>query len=111
MPSWDRRHFLKAAAGIAALPAALQEALAVPAERRTGTIKDVQHVVILMQENRSFDHYFGCLKGVRGFSDPRPLTLPSGRPVFHQPVGGGTEEALLPFRFDTAASRAERIAS
>ncbi len=111
MPRLDRRHFLKAAAGVAALPATLKEALAIPAERRTGTIKDVQHVVILMQENRSFDHYFGCLKGVRGFSDPRPLILPSGKSVFHQPVGGGTADTLLPFRFDTAATCAERVAS
>ncbi len=27
----------------------------------TGTIADLKHVVILMQENRSFDHYFGTL--------------------------------------------------
>jgi len=111
MPKLDRRHFLKAAASMAALPATLREALAVPAARRTGTIADVQHVVILMQENRSFDHYFGCLSGVRGFSDPRALTLPSGKSVFHQPVGGGTADVVLPFRFDTEATRAERIAS
>src|SRR5579859_623140 len=111
MPKLDRRHFLKAAASVAALPATLREALAIPAARRTGTIADVQHVVILMQENRSFDHYFGCLSGVRGFSDPRALTLPSGKSVFHQPVGGGTTDVVLPFRFDTDATRAERIAS
>src|ERR1700760_3967733 len=82
----DRRHFLKTAAlGLAALPPLIREALAIPAATRTGTIRDVEHVVILMQENRSFDHYFGTLRGVRGFSDPRPTTLPSGRSVFHQP--------------------------
>jgi phospholipase C len=111
MPTLDRRLFLKSAASMAALPLTLKEALAIPAARRTGTIKDVEHVVILMQENRSFDHYFGCLKGVRGFSDPRPLTLPSGKSVFHQPVGGGVADVVLPFRFDTAATSAERIAS
>ena len=111
MPKLDRRHFLKAAAGVAALPISLKDAMAIPAAGRTGTIEDVEHVVILMQENRSFDHYFGCLKGVRGFSDPRPLTLPSGKSVFYQPVGGGTADTLLPYRFDTAATRAERIAS
>ena len=111
MPGLDRRHFLKAAASMAALPATLREALAIPADRRTGTIADVRHVVILMQENRSFDHYFGCLSGVRGFSDPRPLILPSGRSVFHQPVGGGTADVVLPFRFDAASTRAESIAS
>src|SRR5471030_1210571 len=61
--------------------------------KRTGTIKDVKHVVILMQENRSFDHYFGSMKGVRGFGDPRPSNLPNGKPVWHQPNNGGE---LLP---------------
>ena len=111
MPKLDRRLFLKTAASMAALPLSLREALAIPAARRTGTIRDVEHVVILMQENRSFDHYFGCLKGVRGFSDPRPLTLPSGKSVFYQPIGGGTKDTVLPYRFDTAATRAERINS
>lgn len=67
-------------------PPAIQRALAIPAARRTGTIKDVEHVVILMQENRSFDHYFGSLRGVRGFSDPRPAPLPNGKPVWYQPT-------------------------
>ena len=111
MPKLDRRHFLKGAASMAALPVTLREALAIPAARRTGTIEDVRHVVILMQENRSFDHYFGCLPGVRGFSDPRPLILPSGKSVFHQPVGGGTEDVVLPYRFDTVSTSAERVAS
>ena len=66
----DRRDFLKLAAGAAigsaALTPAIAQALALPANRVTGTIKDVEHVVILMQENRSFDHYFGTLAGVRG---------------------------------------------
>src|SRR5512142_3483452 len=53
----------------------------------TGTIADVAHVVILMQENRSFDHYFGSLRGVRGFADPRVLELANGDPVWRQPVG------------------------
>ncbi len=50
-----------------------------------------------MQENRSFDHYFGTLRGVRGFGDPRPVTLPNGKPVWHQHKDG-TE--LLPFHPD-----------
>jgi phospholipase C len=50
-------------------------------------LSDVEHVVILMQENRSFDHYFGTLSGVRGFSDPDVLTQTvdgTGYPVFDQ---------------------------
>jgi hypothetical protein len=50
-------------------------------------LSDVKHVVILMQENRSFDHYFGTLSGVRGFSDPDVLQQAVGGvkyPVFDQ---------------------------
>jgi phospholipase C len=34
------------------------------------SLSDIKHIVILMQENRSFDHFFGTLSGVAGFSDP-----------------------------------------
>ena len=105
MTSLDRRRFLKlatATAGAAALggiaPTAILRALSIPANHRTGSIEDVEHVVILMQENRSFDHYFGRLRGVRGFGDPRPVTLPGGQSVWHQPIGIG--QSLLPFRPD-----------
>src|SRR4051794_4458646 len=50
---------------------------------------DAEHVVILMQENRSFDHMFGSLRGVRGFDDPRAVTLPDGKPVWLQTNGAG----------------------
>jgi phospholipase C len=96
----DRRNFLKligTPALAAALPFDLQRVLAIPANNRTGTIDDVEHVVFLMQENRSFDHYFGVMQGVRGFSDPRAIALPSGKSVWHQPNGAGE---LLPFRPD-----------
>ena len=78
----DRRTFLQllsASALTAAFPASISRALEIPAHHSTGTIKDVEHIVILMQENRSFDHYFGTLRGVRGFGDPRAVTLPSGQ--------------------------------
>jgi phospholipase C len=75
----------------------LSRALEIPANNRTGTIADVEHIVILTQENRSFDHYFGTMRGVRGFADPRAVTLPSGQSVWHQPNGSGY---LLPFRPD-----------
>jgi phospholipase C len=94
----DRRafmRFLTSAAATAALPKSIEKALAVPAHHRTGTIQDVEHVVFLMQENRAFDHYFGALRGVRGFGDPHPVLLPSGKPVWFQPDGSGV---LLPFR-------------
>jgi Phosphoesterase family len=50
-----------------------------------GDIRDIKHVVILMQENRSFDHYFGSLRGVRGFADRATILLPGGLPVWQQP--------------------------
>ncbi|ADV81018.1 phosphocholine-specific phospholipase C [Terriglobus saanensis] len=84
-----RRDFLRmtaTSAGAAMVPPAIQRALAIAPRRGTGTIQDVEHVVILMQENRSFDHYFGTLRGVRGFGDPRPAPLPNGQSVWHQPV-------------------------
>src|SRR4029077_17984378 len=94
----DRRNFLKiigSSALAAALPLDLDRVLAIPAHNRTGSIKDVEHIVILMQENRSFDHYFGTMRGVRGFADPRAVRLPSGKSVWHQPNGSGE---LLPYR-------------
>ncbi|MFE4722933.1 alkaline phosphatase family protein, partial [Streptomyces sp. NPDC056728] len=84
----SRRGFVALGAGIAA-------GAALPATRAgaatTGTVKDVKHVVILMQENRSFDHYFGRLKGVRGFGDRSGITLSGGQPVFNQPNGLGRQ--------------------
>src|SRR5215475_13903659 len=100
MSNVDRRKFLAmmgVAGGAAALPLHLEKALAIPANNRTGTIRDVEHVVFMMQENRSFDHYFGTLRGVRGFADPHPVTLPSGKSVWNQP--NGTSD-LLPYRPD-----------
>ncbi|MFM0137431.1 phosphocholine-specific phospholipase C [Caballeronia grimmiae] len=90
MAATTRRQFLRtmsACAGALLAPPAppIRAALTLPATGRTGTIRDVGHVVILMQENRSFDHYFGTLGGVRGFEDPRPLILANGRPVWYQP--------------------------
>ena len=107
----DRRNFLQLAAGAlgaAALPPGVAKALALPANHVTGTIQDVEHVVILMQENRSFDHYFGTLRGVRGFGDPRPIDLPNGQPVWKQPTLGGAS-SVSPFHLDTSSTRAETM--
>jgi phospholipase C len=74
----DRRRFLQmmGATGIAgAWNATISKALAIPANSRMRTIQDVQHIVILMQENRPFDHHFGTLRGVRGFNDPRAVNI------------------------------------
>jgi phospholipase C len=82
---------------LAAAPA-IARAAAIDAKVRTGTIRDVQHVVVLMQENRGFDHYFGALNGVRGFADRFPIPLPGGRTVWTQTAG---QRALTPFPLDT----------
>jgi phospholipase C len=106
----DRRSFLKLAASAAALstlPPNLRAALADPQPGRTGTIQDVEHVVIFMQENRSFDHYFGTLRGVRGFNDPHAITLPGGKPVWYQPKGN---EDFTPFHLDTHKTAAQCMA-
>jgi len=91
---------LSAGAVSASLPASIARALEIPANNRTGSIQDVEHIVILMQENRAFDHYFGALRGVRGFGDPRVVKLPNGDPVWYQPDGKGGY--LLPFRPDVS---------
>ncbi|HEU0173307.1 MAG TPA: alkaline phosphatase family protein [Blastocatellia bacterium] len=78
---------------------------------RGGSLRDIKHVVLLMQENRSFDHYFGTLAGVRGFGDERALILPSGKSVFHQPDEANPLGYLLPFHLDTRASSAQKIPS
>jgi phospholipase C len=89
----DRRRFLQIAGGTVAataLSSSIARAAAIPPAVRTRTIKDVEHIVVLMQENRSFDHYFGSLRGVRGFGDPHPALQPSGQTVWNQ-------DGVLPF--------------
>lgn len=66
---------LLGAAGAAGVAPFIGRAGASP---RRGRLEDVEHVVILMQENRSFDHYFGTMAGVRGFGDRTALRLLPG---------------------------------
>jgi phospholipase C len=107
----DRRGLLLGAAAAGALSPALAASLAraagIDADVRQGTIADVQHVVILMQENRSFDHYFGTMAGVRGFGDPFPIPVRDtfirrGGTVFMQACGKGAPPLLAPFALNTA---------
>jgi phospholipase C len=117
-PGWpfaqglSRRRFLQytglgataaAVAGSGASPAAAAVAGRSAAAKSlpkgwSGTIADVKHVVILMQENRSFDHYFGTLRGVRGFGDKQALSYQNGTTVFQQPDKTRTDLGyLLPY--------------
>ncbi|MFD8411266.1 phosphocholine-specific phospholipase C [Streptomyces sp. NPDC059650] len=100
MAELNRRRFLQIAGGTAALAMlneSIARAAAIPAQGATGTLQDIEHIVVLMQENRSFDHYFGTMKGVRGFGDPRPVVQDNGKSVFHQ--SNGTKD-VLPFHPD-----------
>ncbi|MFJ3699015.1 alkaline phosphatase family protein [Streptomyces sp. NPDC090052] len=95
MSEINRRRFLQlagATAGLSALSQSIDRAAAIPARRHHGTLRDVEHIVVLMQENRSFDHYFGALRGVRGFGDPRPFPQSNGKSVWYQ--SDGTKDVL-----------------
>lgn len=122
-----RRDFLRSGAtlagagsALALLPASIRRALAIPAARRTGTIRDVEHIVIFMQENRAFDHYFGALAGVRGFGDRFPIPVPDSPDARHRTVWAqyndkpdeGAPRTVLPFHLDTReAFETMRVAS
>lgn len=84
------------------MPPSLARAWAIDANNASGTIEDVKHVVILMQENRSFDHYFGTMNGVRGFGDRHPIPLPGGRTVWTQENPTDGPDQIAPFPLDTA---------
>ena len=73
--------------GLSSAQARLLDKVTETTAASTASLSDIKHVVILMQENRSFDHYFGTLSGVRGFSDPDvPIQTVGGKtyPVFDQ---------------------------
>ncbi|MEP7322477.1 MAG: phospholipase C, phosphocholine-specific [Saprospiraceae bacterium] len=100
----NRRDFIKKASLLSGgagflnmLPPAIQKALAIDPAAGS-TFMDAEHVVLLMQENRSFDHTYGTLRGVRGFNDPRAITLPNKNLVWLQTNEKG--ETYAPFRFN-----------
>ncbi|MEX6690637.1 phospholipase C, phosphocholine-specific [Danxiaibacter flavus] len=111
----SRREFLKKAALLSggaglwnALPASVQKALAInPAEG--STYLDAEHIVFLMQENRSFDHCYGTLQGVRGFNDPRAINLPNKNLVWAQYNEKG--ETYAPFRLNIKDTKATWMSS
>lgn len=90
------------------LPASVQRALAIdPAPG--STYLDAEHIVVLMQENRSFDHSYGSLQGVRGFNDPRAMLLPNKNKVWLQP--GSEGDVYLPFRLNMRETRSTWLGS
>ncbi|HEY5318802.1 MAG TPA: alkaline phosphatase family protein [Solirubrobacteraceae bacterium] len=116
MPDVTRRRLLSSAAvgagGVLAssiLPPALARAAAEGPQR--GSLRDVKHVVVHMQENRSFDHYFGTLAGVRGFGDPGALVQPGGKSIFYQQDPYNPDGYLLPWHLDTRNTSSQAIPS
>ncbi|BAN25826.1 phosphocholine-specific phospholipase C [Caballeronia insecticola] len=116
MTSNSRRRFLHtvahsagAAAALTVFPESIRRALAIPAATRTGTIQDIEHIVVFMQENRSFDHYFGHMRGVRGYNDRFPIPLPNGKPVWFQPSKADPTKPVLPFHLDTSTTSAQCV--
>ena len=111
----NRRDFIKkaallsGAAGVfSALPASIQRAMAIdPAPG--STFLDAEHIVVLMQENRSFDHCFGTLRGVRGYNDPRAIQLPNKNLVWLQSNDRG--ETYAPFRLNLKDTKATWMSS
>lgn len=103
-----RRRLLQAglsAAVAAMLPPAIAKAAAIAPKVGSGDLEDVRHIVVLMQENRSFDHYFGTMRGVRGFGDRFVIPVPSlpqypTRSAFVQPAEGDGRP-IAPFALDT----------
>ncbi|GGO91007.1 phosphocholine-specific phospholipase C [Stakelama pacifica] len=74
-------------AALSAMPPSIARAATIAPDIRSGTIADIDHIVILMQENRGFDHYFGSMRGVRGFGDRFPIPLaPERRDSQPRPV-------------------------
>jgi phospholipase C len=115
MDGFSRRRFLGGAAAVAGaaslgmLPGSMQKALAAGPASDLAHLGQIEHVIILTQENRSFDHYFGTLSGVRGFDDPNAQMLSTGRSVFYQPDALNPDGYVLPFHLDTTKTNAAAI--
>ena len=114
---FSRRRFLAGlgtagvGAGLASvLPAIIDKVYAASERVGAGSLSDIEHFVFLMQENRSFDHYFGTLSGVRGFNDrtvPKQTVGGKEYSVFHQfgwepGVGKTSTGYTLPFAFKSS---------
>ncbi len=103
-----------AVAGMAGMSGLLPKnlmAAAGAAEPASFDLSQIKHVVYVMQENRSFDHYFGTFPGVRGFDDPTAMTLANGSSVFQQPDPSNPLGYLEPFHMDTSNTAAAAVPS
>ena len=100
-----RRRLIQTAAAASAL--AVTPDIAAQASAAPSKLNDIDHVIILMKENRSFDHYFGTLRGVRGFDDPS-ATRPGGRSVFRQADASHPDGHIAPFALRTRHTSGQR---
>ncbi|GBQ90769.1 phospholipase C [Acetobacter nitrogenifigens DSM 23921 = NBRC 105050] len=105
----ERRALLGMGAGfsLTSLLPSIRRAQAIPARRDSGTIEDVQHIVVLMQENRSFDHYLGHLNGVRGYGDRHVVRGPKGLPIWWQQRHKAEDGWITPFHLPTQTTSAQ----
>jgi phospholipase C len=109
MSKISRTRFIQSAGASAAAVALAGPMLAGATEIPPSRLSDIDHFIILMQENRSFDHYFGTLAGVRGYGDASALRLANGRSVFYQPDTLNPDGYVLPFRLNTSTTSAQQL--
>jgi phospholipase C len=112
----SRRQLMASAGGMVlasfALPPSLRKVLEDAPAALTGAgrpqapLSEIKHVVVLMQENRSFDHYFGTMPGVRGFGDHSV-----SKKLFYQADASNPDKYLLPFHIDSHSTSAQAIPS
>jgi phospholipase C len=115
-PQITRRQLLKSGGAVVVASFALPKSLRVllesaptsPADlrARAGSPSNIEHVVVLMMENRSFDHYFGTMPGVRGFGDTSV-----NKQIFYQPDPDNPDGYLLPFHIDSFDTSAQALPS
>ena len=111
----NRRNFIKQAALLSggaglmnALPFSIQRALDIDPAPGT-TYLDAEHIVVLMQENRSFDHAYGSLQGVRGFNDTRAALQPNKNRVWLQ--ADSAANTYAPFRLNIKETKSTWLGS
>ena len=117
VPRMTRRQFVASAASLAGaaglagvLPGSLARVAAARPPQRFD-LSQVKHLVFQMQENRSFDHYFGTFPGARGFGDPTAIRLPTGRTVFQQPDPANPGGYIEPYHMSTITTGAAAVPS
>jgi phospholipase C len=91
-----------AAAGAASLVPGCGSSAGRASATACAKLTDIDRVVIFIQENRSFDHYFGSYRGGRGFSDAS-AAFRQADPANTTSSPAGT---LLPFHLDTLTTNA-----